>query len=276
VTGLRAYGITEQVPSGDALGAHLEMLGVRGYTVLPSDLCDATVGRLGEALERVYRQQAEESGGAAALRDLGEEGIVRAPLAYDPLFVALAAHPAVTALAAAALGNYVVLNQQNGVINPARREFGQAAWHRDLPYQHFVMSRPLALAALFCIDPFTIENGATLVIPGSHRSEAFPSHAAIETLATPVAAASGSFIVFDAMLYHRAGDNRSTAPRRGVNHVFGRAFLRQQIDLPVLLQGRYAQDPALARLFGYHDRASPSVVQWRRDRAAKLAAAGRP
>jgi hypothetical protein len=28
-----------------------------------------------------------------------------------------------------------ILNQQNGIINPAKEADNQAAWHRDLPYQ---------------------------------------------------------------------------------------------------------------------------------------------
>ena len=37
----------------------------------------------------------------------------------------------------------------------------QSAFHRDLPYQHFTSSRPIAINALFCADEFTNENGAT-------------------------------------------------------------------------------------------------------------------
>jgi len=86
-----------------------------------------------------------------------------------------------------------VLNQQNGVINPPHSErYNQGAWHRDLPYQHFVSSRPLAINALFCLDQFTIENGATKVLPASHRQEAFPSDDFVQSQATPVTAPAGS------------------------------------------------------------------------------------
>ena len=41
-------------------------------------------------------------------------------------------------------GRYV-LNQQNAVVNPPKKQFDQAKWHRDLPYQHYTSNRPLAI-----------------------------------------------------------------------------------------------------------------------------------
>jgi len=43
-----------------------------------------------------------------------------------------------------------ILNQQNG-INPPGETCNQSAWHRDLPYQHYVSSTPLTINALLCM-----------------------------------------------------------------------------------------------------------------------------
>ena len=145
----------------------------------------------------------------------------------------------------------------------------QTACHRDLPYQHFVSSRPLAISALFCVDPFTHENGATVVLPGTHRIEQFPSDTLAKEIERPVEAPAGSFLVFDSMLFHRAGHNRSTAMRRAVNHVYALPFIGQQISMPDVLQGRYADDPALRRLFGYDTKPVPSVDDWWARRRAR-------
>ena len=75
------------------------------------------------------------------------------------------------------------------------------------------------MSALFCIDPFTVEPGATCVLPTSHRMEAFPSDEGAADFEVPIVAESGSFVLFDAMLFHRAGANRSARPRRAVNRV---------------------------------------------------------
>jgi len=269
MVGTTLIGVLEAETAGDTLALHAESLRRQGFTVPPSGLSEATLGDLARRLDLAYARQVEEFGGAERMDRIGDAWSARALLAYDDAFVRLAAHPPILDLAARLLDGYVLLNQQNGVINPPSGAFGQTAWHRDLPYQHFVASRPIAISALFCVDAFTRENGATHVVPGSHQSESFPSSAAVEHLSRPVEAAAGSFIVFDSMLFHRAGDNRSGAPRRGINHVYSRAFLRQQIDLPAVLDGRYRDDPLLARLFGYHDRAPPSVLAWRNARLAR-------
>ncbi len=189
-------------------------------------------------------RQVEEFGGPERMAAIGDTLTARCPLVYDDAFTALAAHPALLALARELLGDYVVLMQQNGVINPPKQAHTQLSYHRDLPYQHFVSSRPLAMSALFCIDPFRVETGATTVIPGSHRMEAFPSAEVAAELDTPVTAEPGSFIVFDSMLFHRAGTNVSDRPRRAVNQVFSVPIIAQQVSLPDALDGRHADDPA--------------------------------
>ena len=170
---------------------------------------------------------------------------------YDEAFLALAAHAGVLALCRELLGDYVILMQQNGVINPSGQAHTQLAYHRDLPYQHFVSSRPLAISALFCIDPFTHRDRRH---DGDSR---LASHGAVPVRCRgrgarhAVSAEPGSFIVFDSMVFHRAGANRSGRPRRAVNQVFSTPIIAQQISLPDALDGKYAGDPALARLLGY-------------------------
>jgi ectoine hydroxylase-related dioxygenase (phytanoyl-CoA dioxygenase family) len=81
-----------------------------------------------------------------------------------------------------------------------------------------------------------------------------------------VTAEPGSCIVFDSMLCHRAGTNTSGRPRRAVNQVFSVPIIAQQISLPSMLAGRYADDPVLARLLGYDSVPAASVLDWRERR----------
>tara|TARA_R110002096_G_scaffold207679_1_gene394079 strand:- start:163 stop:579 length:417 start_codon:yes stop_codon:yes gene_type:complete len=101
-----------------------------------------------------------------------------------------------------------------------------------LPYQHFVSSRPLAINALFCIDEFTEFNGATNVIPCSHKSEAFPSDCYVNQHSYFVIAPAGSFIVLDCMVFHKGGFNQTNNPIRAVNHVYTIPYFKQQINIP--------------------------------------------
>jgi ectoine hydroxylase-related dioxygenase (phytanoyl-CoA dioxygenase family) len=263
------YGIVHRTTADTVMARCAERIRLVGYAVLPGGFSGEELADLGERLERIMQRQIEEFGGSDRLASIGETHTARCPLAYDEAFVSLAAHPDVLAVCRQLLGDYVLLMQQNGVINPPGQTHTQLSYHRDLPYQHFVSSRPLAISALFCLDPFRVETGATTVIPASHRMEAFPSDDVAAELDSPVIAEPGSYILFDSMLFHRAGANRSGRPRRAVNHVYSVPIIAQQISLPDVLQGKFADHPVLARLFGYEVAPARSVPAWRERRFAR-------
>ena len=60
----------------------------------------------------------------------------------------------------------------------------------------------------------------------------------------------GSVIVFNSMVFHRAGINRSGRIRRAVNHVIGAPILAQQVDMPAMLGREAPSDPWLAGYLG--------------------------
>jgi len=163
------YGIVERSADESDAARLAGRIRLVGYAVMPGGFSAAAVTDFGDRLDRVMARQVEEFGGPERMAAIGDTLTARCPLVYDDAFLALAAHPDLLALARELLGGYVVLMQQNGVINPPKQGHTQLSYHRDLPYQHFVSSRPLALSALFCIDPFRLETGATTVIPASHR-----------------------------------------------------------------------------------------------------------
>ena len=259
-----AYGISAPLAAPDESDKLLE-LRRQGYTVLPNVL---TAPQLSEArlrLDRVYARQEEEFG-AAALSAIKELHLARLPLAYDDWFLQLAKHPAVLELIQQSLGPYVVLHLQNGILNMPHQVHHQSAWHRDLPHQEWTSSKPLALSALFCLDPFTTETGGTHVLPYSHKFERMPPLDHVEQHSAIAAAPAGSVIVFDCMLFHRAGHNTSAGIRRGVNHVYTIPLLKQQIDIPRALQGKFANDAGLAQLLGYTSQVPATILDWRRNR----------
>jgi ectoine hydroxylase-related dioxygenase (phytanoyl-CoA dioxygenase family) len=264
------YGVLERESPSDEAAVHAGRIRVAGYTVLPGRFSASDAADFGARLEQVLLRQIDEFGGAERIAAIGDGSTVRCPLAHDDAFLRLVTDPLLLAVCRRLLGDYIVVMQQNGVINPPRQPHTQLAYHRDLPYQHFASSRPLAVSALLCIDPFTAQTGATTVLPASHHLEGFPSPAVAAALDVAVEADPGSFIVFDSMLFHRAGRNVSDRPRRAVNQVFSIPLIVQQISLPDALQGRYADDPALARLLGYDAAPAPSVLAWRERRLARL------
>jgi ectoine hydroxylase-related dioxygenase (phytanoyl-CoA dioxygenase family) len=263
------YGVQRQIRSDTVVDQAVEAIRLVGYAVLDGNYGSHELQRFSAAFDRAVAATHQRYS-LEALAQIDEHNTIRAPLAIDRLFLDLALNTAVLTVCRQLMGDYVVLSQQNGIINPPNAQhYNQAAFHRDLPYQHFVSSRPLAINALFCLDAFTLHNGATCVVPASHKEEAFPSDATVGALQVPVTAAAGSFIMLDCMLFHSGGVNRTNSPRRAVNHLYSVPVVRQQIDLPSLLGPDYTSEPEIRRFLGYDVRTPQDVSAFYETRRAK-------
>lgn len=265
-----SYGIRERIPDGNEIDLAVESLQSLGYAVLDSGFTEAELDAFSEAFDAARSAFAAAAGGWRALEALNEQHTIRLAFFHQKKLLELALHPGVRSVARRLLGDYHVLSQQNGVINPAgAKTYSQGAWHRDLPYQHVVFSRPLAINALFCLDAFTAENGATLVLPATHKQEAFPSGPFIKRNTLQVSARRGSYIILDCMVFHTGATNGTAIDRRAVNHVYTVPALRQQIDLPSALGNDYTDDGELRRLLGYEVSTPRSISEFLRSRQPK-------
>jgi ectoine hydroxylase-related dioxygenase (phytanoyl-CoA dioxygenase family) len=263
----RFYGVRESSHATSQADKSVEEIRISGYTVVADALSESELHLVRRKLDEIYELQVKEIGGEQRLSEINDVNVVRLLLAYDDYFLKVATNPAVLAIVERLLGDYYILMQQNGIINLPGLENYQISWHRDLSYQHFVSTRPLAISALFCVDAFSEESGGTHVLPASHKVEAFPSQEFLEKNQRGIIAKAGSVLVFDSMLFHRAGYNRSTFTRRALNHVYTLPFLKQQISIPDALQGKFKDGGFLGKFLGYESEPGKNVTQWR---AAKI------
>jgi len=228
---VRSYGVLLHDNPASELDEVAEQIRRIGYAILDSDYTMDELTQLSEAFNRTRAVYVEKYG-EARLRSANEFYTVRAPLIHgDSLFVRLATNQNLLNLLGKLIVGKFILNQQNGVINPPGEIYNQGAWHRDLPYQHYVSNTPLAVNALFCVDDFKLENGSTFVLPASHLTVNYPSASYIQRNALQVEAKSGQFIIMDCMLFHSGGFNSSDHERRAVNHMYSIPYFRPQIEI---------------------------------------------
>ena len=104
---------------------------------------------------------------------------------------------------------------------------------------------------LWALTDFTEENGATRVIPGSHRLDDKLRFKHSDT--EPAEMQAGSALLYTGALYHGGGANQSDAVRMGLNITYAVAWLRQEENQYLATPPDVARelDEPLLRLMGY-------------------------
>lgn len=111
---------------------------------------------------------------------------------------------------------------------------------------------PVVCNSMWALTPFTAENGATRVIPGSHTSDHSPTYGEhYESI--PAEMPSGSVMIYNGSLWHGGGANRTNARRVGIAMNYCAGFIRQQENQQLGIPREIARgfDSRLRELVGY-------------------------
>lgn len=189
----------------------------------------------------------------------GEQGVIRIPMAFSPLFYRLLELPEVLAVVDNTISETAILHLQNGFTLPSipeedRDVVFQYRYHMD--FQRVMDGYLASVNMLITLSDFTVENGGTLIVPGTHQKREKPSDAYLKENTFTAECPAGSMIVFDSTLWHAAGVNRSGEDRLAVNHQFTRSFIKPQFDYCRALgeDTVLAQKPRTQQLLGYYTR----------------------
>lgn len=97
-----------------------------------------------------------------------------------------------------------------------------------IPYHSkYVFSVQLIIA----LEDQHIENGCTLVVPGSHLYGEYANQEALQN-AIPIESKAGDVVIFDSRLWHGTADNISGKSRWALTVTFIRWWIKQQYDIP--------------------------------------------
>jgi hypothetical protein len=119
-------------------------------------------------------------------------------------------------------------------------------WSRALPPEVEPMFN-----CMWALSDFTEQNGATRVVPGSHRWDWDRPLDGVESI--PAEMPAGSVLFYSGSLVHGGGANRSHAPRLGMNITYLLGWLRQEENQYLSCPPEVARslDPTLQALIGY-------------------------
>lgn len=233
------------------LEAHARRLARDGYTVLPDFLSPSDLAGTREIIDTLsgaHRgRNAFEGFATERIYTLVARGAVFERMVEDPRVLAL--------LDRFLLPGYLLTASQSIRIHPG--EAAQAL-HIDDSFYRQPRPRPaVSLTLIAAIDPFTDQNGATDILPGSHL---WDEGRAAEAIAAgggpglvPAVMPAGAAIILQGNLIHRGGANRSDAPRLAITHQYCQPWARTQENFFLgIPPGRAASlSPRLQALLGY-------------------------
>lgn len=198
----------------------LDTLARDGYVLLEDllteDQCEQIRAASGPLLNRTGRNTFEGE------RTQRAYSVLTKTRTCDPLVD----HPRVLALLDRLfLPNYLLSQLQ--VINVNAGESAQILHYDDAFYPVPRPRPPLGAATVWSIDPFTAENGATVVLPGSHRWDE-ARRPTEKDRRVPVVMSPGSCVFFLGTLWHGAGANLSDRARLAITAQYCEPWLRPQ------------------------------------------------
>lgn len=82
----------------------------------------------------------------------------------------------------------------------------------------------------FVLEDQTIENGCTVIVPGSHLAEDY-AHQDYD-IATPIETRAGDIVIWDSRVWHGALENTTNHTRWSLVATFQRWWLKQAFDIP--------------------------------------------
>ena len=137
-------------------------------------------------------------------------------------------------------------------------------FHADHPLSNLPLPRPrfpISANSMWFLDDFTIENGGTRCVPGSHlRVDETPDPEAAYPETIQAQGPRGSIMITNGALWHSSGANRSTGERVALLGFFCRAEIKPQQDHLKIVSQEVVEraTPTLKRLLGYDSR--PNVL----------------
>ncbi len=212
-----------------------------GYVIAPSLISERDVAEIKGALAPWLQGQLMGRNDFEGFRSER----VYALLAKAPPVARIVEHPEVLAVVDLLLTPHYRLSACLAIqVHPGETP---QAWHADDAYVPVPRPRAmLGVSVIWALDDFTESNGATELVPGSHRWGPGEQAEADDPRAVQARMPAGSAVIFAGTTVHRGGGHRGSGTRLGITPQYCQPWLRQIENMPL------AVPPEIAR--GYSER----------------------
>jgi ectoine hydroxylase-related dioxygenase (phytanoyl-CoA dioxygenase family) len=229
--------------------AHLERIERDGYTVVHEVFSPA----VGEALLARLAALERELGIDWGNNDFEGRRTKRVYnlLAHGRCFEAIPIHPRVLPVVEGVLDPGCLVSSLSSIaIHPGER--AQPIHADDQLHPIAKPHAPTVCNTMWALTDFTEANGATRIVPGSHRAEASPAYgSAPDSVAAEMP--RGSVLIWHGSFWHGGGANRSSGVRVGLAMNYCAGWIRQQENQQLGIPREVARSfaPRLQELVGY-------------------------
>ncbi len=224
-------------------------------------LADKVLSELRVPFDKVGKCDESDFNGYTTLRVSGILGI-------SPTSAELVEHPRVMAVADAILLEYC-LNYRIGSLTAIEIHPGETDQNLhtdDGIYPIHLPGMQLQVSALWALEDFTEENGATRVALGSHNSDTHRYSTPEERFADSIVQAvmpKGSVLFYMGTTWHGGGANRTDKSRAGLINTYALGWLRQEenqyLNVPREIAAQYSD--TIQRLMGYQTHRTLGAFQ---------------
>ncbi len=229
-----------------------------GFTVVPDVLTGPVLTRTRDALYRAAaedrRRQREIETFALDFGEVQANQRIWNVLSRDPVFEDLAEHPLALEYVRHILGWPALLGNISANICAPGCSGGYLHADQTFLPVPWPDAGPQGLNCAWALDDFTADNGATSVVPGSHRFNRPVAPEDMAATAVPLEAAAGSMMVFESRLWHKTGANVSSdSMRAGVFAWYTKTWVRTQENWFLSLKPEIQQfgSDTMLTLLGY-------------------------
>ena len=227
--------LNSKSPTADeVLQTHLQNLEENGFTIASNVLTKDELHFLQGALDNIYATFDPERDG---LRKVEGYHFASNLVNKGPFFESIFLRSPVYDLVRHLLGEDCILSSLNS-LEPLKDQ-GNQQLHRDGSVAPD--SGPIVANSLWAIDDMNKANGATRLVPGSHKTDEQPPDDEAGVVYAEIPA--GSVIIIDAHILHGASANPSGRRRRVMHGYFTRRGLPQQLE-----QKKYLSPEVMARV----------------------------
>ncbi|MES2514152.1 MAG: phytanoyl-CoA dioxygenase family protein [Bacteroidota bacterium] len=204
---------------------HVFNMNTLGYNVIEDFLTQENCNFLRERLEKAISEYVPFD---ASERSLLDKYHMHDLLCKDISFGKTLEDPRIQQLIAALLGDHWIMYAYTSSSLPPKGNNYGSRMHVDSP--RLIPNYPTNLGVIWALDDFTLDNGATYALPGSHNTDLIPSEELFKKKSIRLTCKKGSIIVLNARMWHAAGVNTTDTFRHALTINMCRPYMKQRMD----------------------------------------------